>query len=152
MHEAHLLRKVVALDRSNRAVIVDSITQIGPEDAGAIIVAASHGGVSSGEFALAVPLSAAFFNDAGIGKDDAGIAALQMLDARGVAAGAVSHATARIGDAQDMWNHGVLSRVNACARRLGLAPGDRLQSALQTLAQAISRGTPGSPRPASRRS
>ncbi|MGE5738068.1 MAG: hypothetical protein ACM34F_04200, partial [Betaproteobacteria bacterium] len=86
---------------------------------------------------------AAFFNDAGIGKDDAGIAALRMLDARGIAAGAVSHATARIGDARDMWDHGVLSRVNPSARRLGLAPGDRLQSALQTILQATSRETPG---------
>jgi hypothetical protein len=143
MHEARLFRRILDLDRSLRVVIVDSITQLDPTDAGAIVVAASHGGVSSGEFALAVPLRAVFFNDAGIGKDDAGIAALRMLDARGIAAGAVSHATARIGDARDMWEHGVLSRVNPRARRLGLAPGDRLQSALQTILQPISRETPG---------
>jgi hypothetical protein len=143
MHEARLFRRILDLDRSLRVVIVDSITQLDPTDAGAIVVAASHGGVSSGEFALAVPLRAVFFNDAGIGKDDAGIAALRMLDARGIAAGAVSHATARIGDARDMWEHGVLSRVNPSARRLGLAPGDRLQSALQTILQPISRETPG---------
>ena len=132
MHEARLFRRILDLDRSLRVVIVDSITQLDPTDAGAIVVAASHGGVSSGEFALAVPLRAVFFNDAGIGKDDAGIAA-----------GAVSHTTARIGDARDMWEHGVLSRVNPSARRLGLAPGDRLQSALQTILQPISRETPG---------
>ena len=143
MHEARLLRTTVGFGRSVHVVIVDSITQIGPADAGAIVVAASHGGVSSGEFALAVPLSAAFFNDAGIGKDEAGVAALQMLDASGIAAGAVSHETARIGDAQDMWDHGVVSRVNACARRTGLAPGDRLQEAVHVLARATSRETRG---------
>ncbi|MGE5738867.1 MAG: hypothetical protein ACM34F_08230, partial [Betaproteobacteria bacterium] len=65
MHEARLFRSVVDLGHSLRVVIVDSITQLDPTDAGAIVVAASHGGVSSGEFALAVPLRAAFFNDAG---------------------------------------------------------------------------------------
>lgn len=33
-------------------VIMDSITKVTPADAGAIVVSASHGGASSGEFAL----------------------------------------------------------------------------------------------------
>jgi hypothetical protein len=63
-------------------VILDSITSVTPDDVGAIIVSASHGGASSCEFALGVPLKAVFFNDAGLGKDDAGIAALSMLQAK----------------------------------------------------------------------
>ena len=41
---------------------------------------------------------AAVFNDAGIGLDDAGIAGLSRLQSIGMAAVAVSHASARIGD------------------------------------------------------
>ena len=74
-----------------RVVLTDTITRVDADDGGAFVVAASHGGTSSGEFALLYPLAAVFFNDAGVGKDDAGIAALAMLQARGIAAGAVSH-------------------------------------------------------------
>ncbi|MGC1817434.1 MAG: hypothetical protein WA900_07240, partial [Casimicrobiaceae bacterium] len=64
-------------------IIVDSITQLAPDDAGAIVVCGSHGGTSAGTFALEVPLAAVFFNDGGVGKDRAGIAALDMLQVRG---------------------------------------------------------------------
>ncbi len=125
-----MLKKEVAAGPGGRVLVMDSITKVAPEDAGTIIVSASHGGASSGEFALEVPLKAVFFNDAGVGKDDAGIAALAMLQQRGVAGGTVSHTSARIGDSQDMWDHGVISHVNAAARALGWAPGQRLQEAL----------------------
>ena len=129
-----MLKKEVARGANGRVVIMDSITKVTPEDAGGLVVSASHGGASSGEFALEVPLKAAFFNDAGVGKDDAGIAALTMLQASGVAGGAVSHTSARIGDAQDMWDHGVVSHVNERARALGVAPGQLLKEALTRLA------------------
>jgi hypothetical protein len=100
------------------------------------VVSASHGGVSSGEFALEVPLQGAFFNDAGVGKDEAGIAALAMLQARGVAAATVSHQSARIGDCQDTWEHGVVSHANASAQAVGLLPGQPLSEGLLRLLQA----------------
>ena len=129
-----MLKKEVARGADGRVVIMDSITKVTPEDAGGLVVSASHGGASSGEFALEVPLKAAFFNDAGVGKEDAGIAALAMLQASGVAGGTVSHTSARIGDAQDMWDHGVVSHVNECARAFGVLPGQLLKEALTRLA------------------
>ncbi len=128
-----MLKKIVAEGRCGRVIAMDSITMVAPEDAGAIVVCGSHGGASSGEFALEVPLRAAFFNDAGIGKDSAGIVALEMLQARGVAAGTVAHTSARIGDARDAWESGVLSRCNAAARALGCAPGASLRAVLSAL-------------------
>lgn len=47
--------------------------------------------------------------------------------------GAVSHTSARIGDAQDMWACGVISHVNEAARAMGLAPGQGLREALVRL-------------------
>lgn len=128
-----MLKKEVERGPGGPIVIMDSITKVTPEDVGAVVVSASHGGASSGEFALEVPLKAVFFNDAGVGKDDAGIAALSMLQAKNVAGGTVSHTSARIGDAQDMWESGVISHVNDAARKLGLSPGQSLRAALKPL-------------------
>ena len=130
---AGVLRAVVARGPRGWVLLVDSITQVTPADTGAIVVTGSHGGASAASYALAVPLAAAFFNDAGVGKDRAGIAALDMLQARGIAAGAVAHTSARIGDARDMWDHGVLTHVNAAATALGLAADMPLQGALRNL-------------------
>lgn len=118
---------------AKRVIAMDSISLVTPQDAGAIVVCGSHGGTSSGEIALEVPLAAVFFNDAGIGKDEAGIAALAMLAARGIPAGSVAHTSARIGDARDCWENGVLSSVNAAAAALALANGQRLREALAAL-------------------
>lgn len=128
-----MLKKEVGRGAGRSIVIMDSITKVTPDDAGGVVVSASHGGASSGEFALEVPLKAVFFNDAGVGKDSAGIAALAMLQAAAVAAGTVAHTSARIGDAQDMRNHGVISHVNEAARTMGLAEGQLLREALPRL-------------------
>jgi hypothetical protein len=124
-------KTIVARGAQGRVLLVDSITQLEAADAGAIVVAGSHGGASSGEVALATPLAAVFFNDAGIGKDGAGTVALQMLQQRGVPAGTVSHASARIGDALDAWEHGVVSALNEAARERGLRVGAPLQAQLR---------------------
>jgi hypothetical protein len=129
-----VLKKEVAGAGGLRIVLVDSITKVSDADAGAVVVSGSHGGTSAAEFALAVPLRAVFFNDAGIGRDEAGVAGLGLLQERGLAAGTVAHTSARIGDAQDAWDHGIVSRVNEAAAALGIAPGARLRDALERLA------------------
>ena len=128
-----MLKEVVYTAGDRRIVIMDSITKVTPEDKGCFVVAASHGGASSGEFALEVPLKLIVLNDAGIGKDQAGMAALAMLEAHGVAGATVSHDSARIGDSRDMWESGVISRVNAPAQALGLAEGQTIKDKLPTL-------------------
>ncbi len=130
-----MLKTEVERGPGGAVVIMDSITKVEPADKGAIVVSASHGGASSGEFALEVPLKLVFFNDAGVGKDDAGIAALAMLQAHGVAGGTVAHTSARIGDAQDMWDCGVISHLNDAARGLDLAVGQPLGDALRRIAR-----------------
>jgi hypothetical protein len=114
-------------------ILMDSISSVSPEDVGSIVVSASHGGISSGEYATRHVLGACFFNDAGVGKDGAGIAALAMLDAIGVAGATLSHNTARIGDARDHWQNGVVSHVNHAAAAAGLAQGQRVQEAVGRL-------------------
>jgi len=128
-----VLNTTVAEGPKGRVIAMDSITQATPGDAGAYVVSGSHGGASSGAFALEVPFGGVFFNDAGVGKEGAGVVALEMLQERGIPAGTVAHTSARIGDARDAWENGVLSKCNAAATELGLAPGARLKSALSSL-------------------
>lgn len=126
-----MIKEEVARVDGRRVILMDSIALATSEDEGEIVISASHGGQSSGEYALKVPMAAVFFNDAGIGKDFAGIAALDMLQERGIPAATYSHESARIGDARDAWAEGVLSHVNALAQNVGLQPGTRLSDAIE---------------------
>jgi len=128
-----MIKRVVAERGGRKVILMDSISHVDAGDAGHIVVSASHGGASSGEYASRHKLAAVFFNDAGVGKDNAGIAALGMLERVWVPAGTVSHSSARIGDAEDTWQHGVLSHLNAPALESGLKKGERLQDAVGRL-------------------
>lgn len=112
--------------------LLDSVTQVACGDAGRLVVTGSHGGASVVAYARAVRAWLYVFNDAGVGKDGAGIAALDLLDADGIAALAVAHTSARIGEALDAWEHGVVSHLNAAARRLGLRSGVALREQLRS--------------------
>lgn len=114
-----------------RLVLLDSVTTVRPEHAGCIVVTGSHGGASVVPYALRVAARLYVFNDAGIGKDDAGVTALASLERAGVAAAAVSHASARIGDARDGWECGVVTRANAQALALGVRVGRPLRETLR---------------------
>jgi len=120
----------------HRAVwAMDSIALVRPEDNRAVAVTGSHGGLLGGrdDGMPGVDLFAAFFNDAGGGKDDAGFARLAALDPRGIAAATVSCQTARIGDGRSTYDTGVLSRVNEVAARLELKPGMTAREAVARL-------------------
>lgn len=112
-------------------VLLDSITQVGPPHAGLLVVTGSHGGASVVRYARAVRAWLYVFNDAGVGKEGAGIAALDMLQADGIAAATVAHSSARIGEAVDSWQHGVVSHLNPAARALGLQAGSPLASQMK---------------------
>ena len=112
-------------------VLLDSVTQVEFGHAGRLIVTGSHGGASVVPYARAVHGWLYVFNDAGVGKDGAGIAALGLLDVEGIAAVAVAHTSARIGEALDTWEHGEVSHLNAAARRLGLQSGVALRQQLR---------------------
>jgi hypothetical protein len=116
-----------------RLALLDSVTETTAAHADAVVVTGSHGGASVVRYARAAPARLFVFNDAGIGKDRAGIAALDALDADGIAAASVAHDSARIGEARDTWAHGRLSAVNAAAARLGLRVGLPLREALAPL-------------------
>jgi hypothetical protein len=71
------------------------------------------------ETAIKIPVFAAIYNDADFGIDDAGIARLPVLDARGIAGATVSAWSARIGDGQSTYHDGFVTAVSARARTCG---------------------------------
>ena len=117
-------------------MLADSITEPAQRGSGCVVISGSHGGTSSARYALAMRPLLAVFNDAGVGKDDAGIAALALLQAQGIAACTVGHRSARIGDALSSWTDGVLSHCNAAAAALGARAGMPLRQWLLSAAAA----------------
>jgi len=118
---------------------LDSASLVAPEHREAIVLTGSHGGLLGGrpETALKYDVRAAFYNDAGIGIDEAGVSRLPALDERGIAAATVAAASARIGDARSTYEDGILSRVNAHAAAHGLAPGISAREAVAMLHRAF---------------
>jgi hypothetical protein len=115
---------------------IDSASLVRPEDRRAIVITGSHGALMGGKpdnVLAAVDVFAAFFNDAGGGKDGAGFTRLPVLDERGVVGATVSNNTARIGDGRSSYETGVLSRINETARRLELREGMSTREAVARL-------------------
>ena len=113
--------------------IVDSITELSARDEGCLAVSGSHGGLSSARYALAARPLLSIFNDAGVGKDGAGTAALNFLQARGLAACTVSHQSARIGEAQSTMEHGIVNQLNDLALALGVRVGQQCLQVVEHL-------------------
>ena len=125
-------RGEIEISGIRRILTLDSAAMVRPDDAGAIIVTGSHGGLVGGKPAMALRTDgfAAVFNDAGIGIDAAGTPRLPVLDERGIAAFTVSADSARIGDSLSTYEDGVISVVNRRAAELGATVGQRAQDVL----------------------
>jgi hypothetical protein len=129
-------RKKIASTGHRAVWALDSFTLAQPGDARAILVTGSHGGLLGGkrdDGTMGIDIFAALFNDAGGGKDDAGFARLEVLDAKGTAAATVSCHSSRIGDGRSTYETGVLSRVNATGARLELKEGMTAREAVARL-------------------
>ncbi len=116
--------------------IVDSITRLGPEFRGSVLVAGSHGGRYCGYLAALGGLRGAILSDAGVGKDAAGIGSLDYLQSLGVAAATVAHYSARIGDGADLLERGLLSHCNEVAMTLGCEAGQACREAATAMTQS----------------
>ena len=114
-------------------VAAESVTQL--EDvAGRVLVAGSHGGVIAAYLGAKAGVHALILNDAGVGKDRAGIAGLFYLEDLGMAAAAVDCMSARIGDGRSMWESGRISHANAVAAQAGVARGMSVQDFARAVA------------------
>lgn len=130
--------------RMPASLIFDSVTVLPLEARGQAAIAASHAGDYAAYLAAKAGLKAVILCDAGVGRERAGIGGLAYLDRLGVAAAAISHRSARIGDGADCHARGVISFANQRAKDVGVAAGMAAGDALARLERA---DLPPSPTP-----
>ena len=117
----------------HEVVVVDTLGDLDADITGKVLVTGDHGGIGPARRAIQRPPRLAIFNDSGVGKDAAGTAGLDLLAQFGIPAATVSSASARIGDAEDTLEHGVVSFVNVSADELGIGPGLGVKDAIMRL-------------------
>jgi hypothetical protein len=100
---------------------------------GNVLVSGSYGGEYNAYHAGKLGIRGVILNDAGVGKDGAGIRGLAYLDRVGLAAAAADARTCHIGDGDHMLAHGIISHVNRTAAALGCAPGQSVRDCAERL-------------------
>ena len=113
--------------------VADSITFLTDSNAGDIVVCGSHGGVSAGEYAQKHQLKAVFFNDAGIGKNNAGIKSLDSLSDAGILACTVDCMSAEIFNGQDVLDNGIISVCNQLAKSRNITEKMTVKEAIKQI-------------------
>jgi hypothetical protein len=133
------------MNSSNAPVISDSVTTFGTDERGRAALAGSHAGVYAAYLAAKAGVKGVILSDAGVGREQAGIGGLKLLEALGVPGAAIGHRTARIGDGADALRRGIITHVNAPAAQAGLHARMSAKVALDLLAAS---DLPPSPAPA----
>lgn len=117
-------------------IAVPTVTKLGPDAAGSVIVGGSHAAIYTTWLTLKAGARAAIQNDAGMGLRRAGVGGLQWAEQFGFAVAAVDARSARIGDGADMLERGIISAVNAPAALCKVAPGMSCREAADLLCVA----------------
>lgn len=121
--------EVVYEGPEGRILLVDSVSQLNESHCGTLVVGGSHCAHTTLYRTAKLGLKGIFQNDAGIGKDRQGVSGLPLYDQLGIPAAAVDSMTAKIGNARDAWESGILSVVNDTAKIIGLKVGMTVQEA-----------------------
>lgn len=117
-------------------VCADTVTALGPEHYGQVLIGGSHAGRYAGYMAAKTGLRGVILHNAGIGKDEAGIGSLAFLDGIGLPAATLEHFSARIADGRDQLARGVISHVNKSAAALGCKLGQSCRAAAELMTMA----------------
>jgi hypothetical protein len=116
-----------------KIVTVASCSFVREEHRSHVVVSGSYGGRYNAFNAAKWGVRGVIMNDAGVGKDKAGIVGLDYLDQIGLAAATADAQTCHIGDGDHMLAHGVISYVNQAAVALGCAPGQSVQDCAERM-------------------
>jgi hypothetical protein len=120
--------------RGGARILTASSSATAPGDCrGHVLISGSYGGEYNAYHAGKRGLRGVVLNDAGVGRNRAGIRGLDYLDAVGLAAAAADARTCHIGDGEHMLEHGVISHVNRAAARLGCAPGNSVRECAERM-------------------
>jgi len=121
---------------SVRILTVASCSFVREEHRSHVVVSGSYGGRYNAFNAAKWGVRGVIMNDAGIGKDNAGIVGLDYLDQINLAAASADARTCHIGDGDHMLEHGIVSGVNAAAAVLGCTPGQSVRDCAELMRSA----------------
>jgi hypothetical protein len=127
---------VSAANEEVRILTVASCSNVRAEHRSHVVVSGSYGGRFNAFNAAKWPVRAVIMNDAGIGKDNAGIVGLDFLDQIDLAAATADARTCHIGDGDHTLAHGIISYVNSAAAALGCAPGESVRNCAERMRAA----------------
>src|SRR5271170_8000411 len=127
---------MTASDEQVKIVTVASCSNLREEHRGHVAVSGSYGGRYNAYNAAKWPVRAVIMNDAGIGKDNAGIVGLEFLDRIDLAAATADAQTCHIGDGDHMLAHGIISHVNRSAAALGCTPNQTVRHCAEIMRAA----------------
>ncbi len=113
-----------------------SSASAGEECRGQVLVSGSYGGEYNAWHAAKWGIRGVVLNDAGVGKDDAGINGLPYLDTIELPAATADAQTCHIADAEHMLAHGTVSHVNRTAAALGCAKGQTVRECAEAMLAA----------------
>ena len=120
-----------------KILTVASCSFVRDEHRSHVVVSGSYGGRYNAFNAAKWGVCGVIMNDAGIGKDNAGIRGLDYLDQINLAAATADAQTCHIGDGDHMLEHGIISHVNRAATALGCSPGQNVRECAELMRSAI---------------
>lgn len=115
--------------------VTDSITFLNENNSGDIVVCGSHGGLSAAQYAMKFHVHAVFFNDAGIGKNNAGVKGLEFLENADIPACTADCMSAEIFNGQDVLENGIISVCNQLAKSKNIKEKMRVKDAIKYIAE-----------------
>lgn len=127
----------MSADDDVKIMTVASCSFVREEHRAHVVVSGSYGGRYNAYNAAKWGVRGVIMNDAGVGKDNAGIRGLDFLDQIKLAAAVADAQTCHIGDGDHMLAHGVISHVNRTAATLGCAPGQSVRYCAGLMRSAV---------------
>ena len=134
--------KIIKQFGYRKIVVADSVTAADDENRGDILVCGSHCGANVGQIAVAGKIGAMIGNDAGMGRNNAGISGFALCDTNGIPVAAVASMTAMIGSGVSTYEEGIVSAVNVKAAKLGVAEGMTARHAADRFLQSFTEKEP----------
>lgn len=119
-----------------RIILTNTAGSYGENNKNDVVIDGSHFGVNSAKMAVDAAVKGRIGNDAGIGKNSAGIAGLNILEKVGIPGAAVSSLSAKIGVGMSTWDTGKVSTVNESARKIGVKVGMTTKEAAEVMFQS----------------
>lgn len=135
-------REIVYDGPEGQVVTMISVSFATAENAGRVICAGSHTASVTGHYVIAYdfPVAGIICNDAGVGKDQSGIAGLELLNQADIPAASVAAMSARIGSGKSTYEQGIISHCNAVAQLRGVRRGQSAKAACLALLRAYQGG------------